>query len=58
MNDNKVTIIGFLFFLLCAALIGGVYFLNGRYMELQGQYNELEQRRVDLEQTTRSLQEQ
>ena len=58
MNDNKVTIIGFLFFLLCAALIGGIYFLNGRYMVLQEQYNELEQRRVDLEQTTRSLQEQ
>lgn len=58
MNDNKVTIIGFLFFLFCAALIGGVYFLNGRFLELQGQYDELEQRRVNLEQTTKSLQEQ
>lgn len=55
MNDNKITIIGFLFFLFCAALIGGVYFLNGRLVDLQGQYDELEQRRVDLNQTTQSL---
>ncbi len=58
MNDNKVTILGFLFFLFCASLIGGVYFLNGQLVDLQGQYNELEQRRVDLDQTTRSLMDQ
>ena len=58
MNDNKVTLLGFLFFLLCASLIGGVYFLNGKLVELQAQYDELEQRKVDLDQTTTSLMNQ
>ena len=57
MND-KVSMLGFLFFLLCALLIGGVYFLNGQLVELQEQYDDLEQRRVDLDQATRSLMNQ
>lgn len=55
MNDNKVTILGFLFFLFCAALIGGVFFIHGQLTQLQGAYDELEQRRVDLNQTTQAL---
>lgn len=58
MNDNRVTMIGFLFFLFCAALAGGVFFLNNRYMALQEEYDALKQRRVDIEQTTSSLIEQ
>jgi hypothetical protein len=55
MNNNKVTVLGVLFFLFCIALMGGVYFLNGQLVELQGQYDELEQQRVDLVQTTKAL---
>jgi hypothetical protein len=55
MNDNKVMILGLSFFLFCAALIGGTYFLDKKLTEFQGEYDELEQRRVDLTQTTRSL---
>jgi hypothetical protein len=58
VNDNKVTILGSLFFLICILLIGGVYFLNGQLVVLQAQYDELEQRRVNLEQDTRILMEQ
>jgi hypothetical protein len=57
MKDNKVTLLGFLFFLFCAALIGGVYFLDGELTELQKQYDGLEQRRVDLIEATDSLQD-
>jgi hypothetical protein len=55
MKDNKVTLLGLFFFLFCAALIGGVFFLNKTLTELQNEHDELEQRRVDLNQTTRSL---
>jgi hypothetical protein len=55
VNDNKVTIIGVLFFLFCAALIGGVYFLNGQLEVLQAEYDDLEQRKVNLEQDTNGL---
>ena len=56
MKDNKVTILTLLFFLLCASLIGGVWFLDKRVRELQ--YDELEQRRVDLTSATEALMEQ
>ena len=48
MKDNKVTVLTLLFFLLCASLIGGVWFLDKRVRDLQEQYDEVEQRRVDL----------
>ena len=37
MKDNKVTILGLLFFLLCAALGGAVYYLGERLNELHAQ---------------------
>ena len=58
MKDNKVTVLTLLFFLLCASLIGGVWFLDKRVRELQAQYDELEQRRVDLTSATEALMEQ
>jgi hypothetical protein len=58
VNDNKVTVIGFLFLVFCVALIGGVYFLNGQLEVLQAEYDELEQRRVNLEQETSALMSQ
>ena len=58
MKDSKVMILGVLFFLFCAALAGGVWYLNGAVEELQGEYDDLEQRRVDLETTTNALQQQ
>ena len=58
MKDNKVVVLTLLFFLLCASLIGGVWFLDKRVRELQAQYDELEQRRVDLTSATEALMEQ
>ncbi len=58
MKDNKVTVLTLLFFLLCASLIGGVWFLDKRVRDLQAQYDELEQRRVDLIGATEALMEQ
>jgi hypothetical protein len=55
MKDNKVTLLGLFFFLFCALLIGGVFFLDKTLVEYQERYNELEQRKVDLDQMTRSL---
>ena len=55
MNDNKVTLLGFLFFLFCAALIGGVWYVNGELVRLQGEYDELAQSQADLKQETESL---
>ncbi|MDR2528154.1 MAG: hypothetical protein LBD04_03925 [Synergistaceae bacterium] len=57
MND-KVTLLGVLLFLLCAGCGGGVWYMNGKLVELQSQYDELEQRRVDLEQSTQFLMNQ
>jgi hypothetical protein len=57
MKDNRVTFFGLIFFLFCAALIGGVYLLDAKLTELQGQYDRLEQRRIDLNQMTKSLME-
>ena len=54
MND-KVSVLGIIFFLLCVALIGGVYYLNGQLVDLKGQYDELEQRKVELDESTKSL---
>ena len=58
MKDNKVTVLTLLFFLLCASLIGGVWFLDKRVRDLQEQYDEVEQRRVDLNGATGALMEQ
>ena len=58
MNDNRVTIIGFLFFLVCAGFIGGIYFLDGKLSTLVEEYDRLNQQLVDLEQTTASLEAQ
>jgi hypothetical protein len=58
MNDNKVTVLAFCLFLVCAALIGGVYFLNGQLVVLHEEYSDLEQRRGELGQTMQSLIEQ
>ena len=55
MKDDKVKILGFLFFLFCLALIGGVWYLGNQLRDLQEQYDELEQRRVDLSTSTQSL---
>jgi hypothetical protein len=55
MKDNKVTLLGISFFLFCALLVGGTYFLDRRLTELQMEYDGLEQRRVDLNQMTRFL---
>lgn len=55
MKDNKVTILGLLFFLLCAALGGAVYYLGERLNELHAQADELQQQRVDLESATQAL---
>ena len=54
MND-KVTLLGLLLFLVCAGCGGGVWYMNGKLVELQTQYDELEQRRVDLTQSTQFL---
>ncbi|GHV46555.1 hypothetical protein FACS1894204_08400 [Synergistales bacterium] len=56
--DRKVTGIAIVFCLFCAALIGGVYYVNLRLTELSGEYDTLQQRRVDLNQTTNALMEQ
>jgi TRAP-type uncharacterized transport system substrate-binding protein len=58
VNDNKVTLLGALFFIFCAALIGGIFFLDSQLVQMQAEYDDLEQRRVDLTQTTKSLVEQ
>jgi Tfp pilus assembly protein PilO len=58
VNDNKVTILGFLFFLFCVGLMGGIYVLNGQLETLQAEYDDLEQRRVNLEQDTQVLMDQ
>jgi hypothetical protein len=58
MNDNKVTLLGIVFFLVCAALIGGVYTLNAELTRLHEEYTELEQRRGELQQTTQVLMDQ
>jgi hypothetical protein len=55
MKDNKITLLGFIFFLFCALLAGGVFFLDKTLTELQNEFDSLEQRRVDLNQDTRSL---
>ena len=55
MKDNKVTILGLLFFLLCAALGGAVYYLGERLNELHAQADDLQQQRVDLESATQAL---
>ena len=55
MKDNKITILGLLFFLLCAALGGAVYYLGERLSELHSRADELQQQRVDLESTTQAL---
>ncbi|GHS86677.1 hypothetical protein AGMMS49957_05240 [Synergistales bacterium] len=56
--ERKITIIAVAFCLFCAALIGGVYYVNLRLTELQGEYDVLQQRRVDLNQNTKALMEQ
>jgi hypothetical protein len=58
MNDHKVTVLAFIFLFACAALIGGVYFLNGQLTLLHEEYTDLEQRRGQLSQTMQSLIEQ
>jgi len=58
MNDNKVTIIGILFFALCIGLGAGIYFLDRELKELKGQYDNLERRRTSLEQDAAGLKEQ
>lgn len=58
MKDNKVTVVAFLFGLLCLAMIGGVYYLDTRLKELQAQYDDLRQREANLENTTKNLMEQ
>jgi hypothetical protein len=55
MNDNKITLIGVLFFLFCAALIGGVWYLNGQVERLSEERAELERRRGELDRTIQSL---
>lgn len=55
MKDNKITILGLLFFLLCAALGGAVYYLGERLSELHSRADELQQQRVDLESDTQAL---
>jgi hypothetical protein len=58
MNDNKVTLLGFSFFLVCVTLIGGVYFLNRQLTQLHEEAIELERRRGELSRATQSLIEQ
>jgi len=58
MNDNKVTIIGFLFLVLCLGLVGGVWYLDGRLRELRAEYDQLEQRRANLVQDRDNLRAQ
>jgi hypothetical protein len=58
MNDNKVTMLGVLFFLVCAALIGGIYTLDGELARLNEEYRDLVQRGAQLEQDMQVLQEQ
>ncbi|MDR1621073.1 MAG: hypothetical protein LBS00_01720 [Synergistaceae bacterium] len=58
MNNNKVALLGFSLFVVCAALVGGVYFLNGQLTQLHEEAVELEQRRGELAQATQSLMEQ
>ena len=58
MRDNKVTILGILFFVFCVAFPAGVWYLNGQLVELQEQYDDLEQRRVDLETNTNALRDE
>ena len=55
MKDNKVATLGLIFFLLCAAAAGAVYYLGNRLGELQAQADELEQRKVDLASATQAL---
>ncbi|GHV36554.1 hypothetical protein FACS1894187_11340 [Synergistales bacterium] len=55
---DKKTGIAFIFCLLCAALIGGIYYVDLRLTELQAEYDNLQQRRVDLNQDTKALMEQ
>jgi hypothetical protein len=58
MKDNKVTIIGVCFFLLCLGLAGGIYFIDGQLRELREQYDDLERRRANLVRETSSLREE
>jgi hypothetical protein len=58
MNDNKVTLLGVLFFLVCAALIGGVYTLDGELARLHEEYSDLVRRDAELEHSMQVLAEQ
>ncbi len=58
MKNSKVSFLGILFFLICASLIGGVYFLDNRIKELKIEYDDLEQRRVNLESDSEFLTKQ
>ena len=55
MNDNKVTVIGGCFFVLCAVLAWWIFHLNGQLVELKEEYTSLEERKVNLEQDTAGL---
>jgi len=58
MNDNKVTLVGIGFLLICIALIGGVYYINEELKALKEEYNDLESRRVNLVQDRDGLRDQ
>ncbi|NLL37121.1 MAG: hypothetical protein GX256_06330 [Fretibacterium sp.] len=58
MKDNKVKILGTLFFLFCLLFIGGSWHLGSLLRALQEEFDDLEQRRVDLSGSTRSLMQQ
>ena len=58
MNDSKVTLIGLVFFLICAGLVGGVHFTYSKLNELKDEYVRLENQRATLSQDTMELREQ
>jgi hypothetical protein len=58
VTDNKVTIVGFLFLVLCLGLVGGVYYIDGRVRELRSEHDMLDQTRANMERDRINLQNQ
>ena len=58
MNDSKVTLLGVLLAVVCLAFMGGIYYLNGQFVELKEEYDNLEGQRRTLELQTQALQNQ
>jgi len=58
MNDSKVTVIGFLFLVLCLGLVGGIWYLDGQLRGLRQERDSQEQIRANLVRDSSNLDDQ